>query len=194
MSLHPADEYPVPELTRLVARAALPQGSLCLHLLDAVGPLYRDQQFASLFAPRLGRPAESPARLALVLILQFVENLSDRQAAEAVRARLDWKCVLGLELADAGFDASVLSEFRQRLIDGSLERLLLDPLLVRLRERGALKGGGRQRTDATHVLARVRELSRLERVGETLRAALNALAAAAPDWVGPQVAPDWWDR
>src|SRR6266511_2964013 len=142
----------------------------------------RTAQFAGLFAVR-GRPAVSPARLALVSVLQFAEGLSDRQAADAVRGRIDWKYALGLELADTGFDASVLSEFRARLAADDQTERLLQQLLARLRERGLLVGGGRQRTDATHVLAAVRELNRLELVTETLRAALEALAAAAPTWL-----------
>src|SRR3954468_7844784 len=114
MSLHPQADYPIPAETERVARAAFPKGNLGLHLVDVLGPLYQDQQFTALFRQR-GQPGLSPARLALVLILQFVEGLSDRQAAEAVRSRIDWKYALGLELTHPGFDFSVLSEFRSRL-------------------------------------------------------------------------------
>jgi transposase len=116
-------------------------------------------------------------------VLQFVENLSDRAAADAVRGRLDWKYLLGLELTDPGFHHTVLSEFRSRLVAGQVEQRLLDGLLERLQEQGLLQAGGRQRTDSTHVLAAVRDLNRLERVGETLRAALNSVAVVAPDWL-----------
>jgi transposase len=80
------------------------------------------------------------------LISGFVEGLSDRQAADAVRGRIDWKYALGLELTDPGFDHAVLSEFRTRLVEGNAERLLLDTLLQRLREQGLMKAKGRQRT------------------------------------------------
>ena len=103
----------------------------------------------------------------------------DPQAAEAERGRIDWKYALGLLLTDPGFDHTVLSEFRSRLVDGKAERLLLDTLLRDLRKRGRIKTRGRQRTDSTHVLADVRKLNQLERVGETLRAALNELATIA---------------
>lgn len=109
-------------------------------------------------------------------MLQYVEGLSDRQAADAMCGWIDWKCALGLSLTDHGFDHTVLSEFRTRLLAGEAERLLLDTLLQRLAECGLVKPRGRQRTDSTHVLAAVRRLNRLERVGETLRAALNELA------------------
>jgi transposase len=126
-----------------------------------------------------------------VLVLQFIEGLTDRQAAEAVRSRLDWKYTLGLDLDDEGFDFSVLSEFRTRLIAGGAERLLLERLLEVSRERGWLKRGGKQRTDSTHVLASVRALSHLETVGETLRAVLEEVAEVAPEWLVQQIDADW---
>ena len=193
MSLHPEEYSPVPEETSRVARAAFPKGTLCLHIADALGQIYNDGQFAALF-PRRGQPAEAPGRLALATVLQFVEGLSDRQAADAVRGRIDWKCALGLSLTDPGFDHTVLSEFRSRLVEGKAERLLLDTLLQRLRDKGLVKAKGRQRTDSTHVLAAVRGLNRLERVGETVRAALNELAVVAPDWLQALSPPVWFER
>jgi transposase len=115
MSLRPNGFTEIPAETSRVARAAFPKGCLVMRVRDALGPLFADEQFSELFAAR-GRPAWSPARLALVLVLQFVEGLTDRQAADAVRARLDWKYALGLDLCDSGFDASVLTEFRARLL------------------------------------------------------------------------------
>jgi transposase len=193
MSLRTDDEHPMPEATRRVARAAFPKGTLAMRLADQLGAIYRDEEFAALFPVR-GQPALSPGRLALVTVLQFVEGLSDRQAADAVRGRIDWKYALGLELTDPGFDHTVLSEFRGRLVAGEAGLLLLDTLLVRSRELGLLKRRGRQRTDSTHVLAAVRTLNRLERVGETLRAALNELASAAPDWLQALAPAAWYER
>ena len=161
-----------------------------MHLRDELGGLYQDEAFAALFSPR-GRPAEAPWRVALVTVLQYVEGLTDRQAAEAVRSRLDWKYALALPLTDQGFDFSVLSEFRQRLLTGQAEHLLLDRLLEVSRARGWLKAGGKQRPDSTHVLASVRSLSYLETVGETLRAVLEDLAQAAPDWLVQHIDADW---
>jgi transposase len=153
-------------MTAPVARAAFPNGCLAIRIRDALGEVFEDAQFAELFATR-GRPAVSPARLALVSVLQYVEGLSDWQAVDAVRGRIDWKYALGLELADTGFDASVLSEFRARLVADDAAERLLQRMLDRLRERGLVPR--RQRTDATHVLAAVRELNRLELVTGTLR-------------------------
>jgi transposase len=193
MSLHPAPVGPVPDETARIAHAAFPRGNPWMQLRDTTGPIYDDATFAPLFARR-GRPAEAPWRLALVTVMQFAEGLSHRQAAEAVRARIDWKYALGLELTDPGFDFSVLSEFRARLVHGSAEHTLLEGLLTVCRERGWLKARGRQRTDSTHVLGALRVLNRLERVAETLRAALNAVAEVAPDWLRSLAAPGWHAR
>src|SRR4051794_18036595 len=181
MSLKPIPIQPVPEATARIARAAFRKGNPLLKLRDELGSVFADADFADLF-PKLGQPGLPPWRLALVTVLQFRENLPDRQAAEAVRARIDWKCLLGLELDDPGFDHSVLCEFRSRLLAGGAEERLLGKLLEACRARGLLKARGRQRTDSTRVLASIRALNRLELVGETLRAALNELATVAPDW------------
>lgn len=191
--LRPQDPPIVPEETGRVARAAFPKGTLCLRIADALGPVYQDRQFAALF-PSHGQPAAAPGRLALAVVLQFMENLSDREAADAVRGRIDWKYALGLALTDPGFDHTVLSEFRTRLVAGDAGLLLLDSLLQRLQEQGLVKTRGRQRTDSTHVLAAVRTLNRLERVGETMRAALNEVATVAPEWLQAVAPASWYDR
>jgi transposase len=137
-----AEKLPeVPAETERVAKAVFPKGNVCMTMRDQIGVVYRDEDFQALFAER-GRPAESAWRLALVSILQFMENLSDRQAAEAVRARIDWKYLLSLELEDTGFDYSILSEFRGRLVEGGAEQVLLDSLLSQLKERGLVKERG----------------------------------------------------
>ena len=168
-------------------------GNPWLRLRDDLGVFYADERFAPLF-PTHGQPAEAPWRLALVLVLQFAENLTDRQAADAVRGRIDVKYLLGLELADDGFDHTVLSEFRGRLVAGGAEHLLLDALLEHCDARQLLKPRGRQRTDATHVLTAARALYRLECVGEAVRQALNTLAVVAPSWLQAQVPLEWVDR
>ena len=174
MCLRPEPIAPVPDETVRVARAAFPKGSAYLRFRDEVGRCYMDEDFARLFSAP-GQPAEAPWRLALVSVLQFAENLGDRPAAEAVRARIDWTYLLGLELTDEGCDFSVLSEFRSRILAGSAEQLLLDTFLRCCGQATRLRARGGQRTDATHVLGAVRVLNRLECVGEALRHALNAL-------------------
>ncbi len=162
--LRPQPIGPVPEETARIAHAAFPKGHPYLRLADELDSLFTDETFAALF-PTHGQPACAPWRLALVTILQFAEGLADRPAADGVRSRIDWKYVLRLELTDPGFDTSVLSEFRTRLVDGQTEQLLLDTLLTWCRERELVKARGRQRTDSTHVLAAVRALNRIEVAG-----------------------------
>jgi len=193
MSLKPTPIQPVPEGTARVARAAFRKGNPLLKLRDELGGIFRDEDFADLF-PKLGQPGLPPWRLALVTVLQFRENLPDRQAAEAVRARIDRKYLSGLELDDPGFDHSVLCGFRARLLEGGAEEHLLHRLLEACQARGLLKARGRQRTDATHVLAAIRVLNRLELIGETMRAALNELAAAAPDRLRGAAPRAWYER
>ena len=193
MSLPPQIENVIPEETARVANAAFPKGNLYMKIHEVLGPLFTDAQFADLF-PRRGQPAQAPWRLALVSVMQFAENLSDRQTAEAVRSRIDWKYTLALELTDPGFDYSVLCEFRARLLHGGAEQRLLETLLALSRERGWLKARGKQRTDSTHVLAAIHALNRLENVGVTLRHALNVLTEVAPDWLASQIQPEWIDR
>jgi transposase len=193
MSLQPQAVYVVPEDTARVARAAFPKGNAYLRMHDELGRLYADREFAALF-PLLGQPALAPAQLALVTLMQFAEGLSDRQAADAVRARIDWKYALCLELDDPGFDHSVLSEFRDRLLAGAAEALLLDTLLARCRAAGLLRARGRQRTDSTAVLAAIRQLNRLELVDEALRHALHTLAAVVPGWLRRACPADWPER
>jgi transposase len=193
MSLKPQEVNPIPEETIRVAHTAFPKGNAIMRIRDHLGPIYTDEQFAALF-PHDGQPALSPGRLALVSVLQFAEGLSDRQAADAVRSRIEWKYALGLSLDDPGFDASVLCEFRSRLLAGGAEMQLFETLLNLLREQGFLKTRGKQRTDSTHVLAAVVTLNRLECVGETLRHALNVLATVTPDWLGAEIPPSWYER
>ena len=183
----------IPDQTARLAKAVFPNGNLFMRIRDERGPLYHHQDVAHLFAAR-GRPAEAPARLALVTVMQFVEQLSDEQAADAVRDRLAWKYALALELDDVGFDASVLCEFRKRILEGGAEELFLDALVTLLRERGLLKTRGRQRTDSPYVLAAIRTLNRLMLVGERMRYALNHLAQRAPEWVLARSSPAWFER
>lgn len=193
MTLQAHTELSIPEETVRVARAAYPKGHLYLKLRDVLGSIYQDEAFAHLF-PHNGHPAEAPWRLALITVLQFLEDLPDRRAADAVRGRIEWKYALGLELTDPGFDASVLCEFRKRLVEGGSELLLLETLLNLFKAHGWLKGRQKQRTDSTHVLARVRAINRLMCVGEAMRFALNSLATIAPDWLLSHDDPEWMER
>jgi len=153
MSLQAPLFYQIPEQTAQVARAAFPKGNPYMRMHDALGPIYINPDFAQLF-PKVGQPAAAPAQLALVTIMQFAEGLSDEQTATAVRGRIDWKYALALELTDPGFDASVLSEFRSRLLTGNAELLLFETMLSLFRDQKLVKARGKQRTDSTCAVSR----------------------------------------
>lgn len=191
--LKPNPNYEIPIETRQIAHASFPKGNTFMKMRDEMGTIFTDEEFADLY-PDLGQPAISPWQLALITVMQYAENLTDRQAAEAVRGRIDWKYALGLKLDDSGFNYSVLSEFRQRLLEGGKEALLLERLLECCQTKGLLKGKHLQRTDATHVIAMVRRMNRLEMVGETMRRALNELAKIAPEWLKGELQPEWIER
>ncbi|QLG13019.1 IS1182 family transposase (plasmid) [Deinococcus sp. D7000] len=191
--LRPTAIPEVPADTARIARAAFPKGAPFLRLRDELGVFLTDQDFAYLY-PRRGQPAAAPWRLMLISVMQYAENLTDRQAADAVRGHLAWKYALSLELDDPGLDASVLCEFRTRLLTTPEPLSWLDQLLSLCVERGLLQRHGKQRTDSTHVLAAIRVMNRLELVTECLRAALNALATFAPDWLREVADPEWYDR
>jgi len=184
---------PIPPETVRVARAAFPKGHRYVRVADALDTLCTDAAFVALF-PTHGQPAVPPWRWALAPILQFAEGLADRQAAAAVRSRIDGQDGLRLELAEPGFAAAVLSEFRTRLIAGAAASLLFATLLTWCRACHLIKARGRQRTDATHMLAAVRALNRIEVVGETIRHTLNTRAIVAPEWWRAVRHPDWRDR
>jgi transposase len=166
LRLEPIGE--IPAETARVARAAFPKGTVVMRLRDEFSALYQNEDFRNLY-PTRGQPALPAWRLALVTVFQFLEHLSDRQAADAVRGRIDWKYALGLDLTDSGFHFSVLTEFRARLVAGGAEHRLLDTMLERFKARGLVRARGKQRTDSTYVLAAVHDLHLLELVSTALQ-------------------------
>jgi transposase len=196
MSVQP-QPWPPPAAEIVAAVAAMYRGKrerpLPVMVRDQLGEWLADEQFAGAYGKR-GKPAWPPGRLALVTIFQMAEDLTDRQAAEAVRTRIDWKYALGLDLPDPGFDDSVLSEFRGRVAGGGLDQVVLDTLLERLAAGGLVRPGGKMRTDSTHVVSAVRDLNRLELAGEAVRACLEALAVAAPQVVAQLLDDSWGKR
>jgi transposase len=191
MSMQPRSWVQIPEQTVLVARAAFPNGSVAMSARDHLGEVFTDEQFTAAFGVR-GAPAESPGALALVTALQYTENLTDRQAAQMVARAIDWKYALGLELTDPGFDASVLSKFRTRLVEHGLEEQVFTTMLTVLTGKGLIGAGGKQRTDSTHVISAVRDLNRLEVAGESVRACLETLSVAAPEWLATAIDVGEW--
>ena len=175
-------------------QAAFPKGNLYVDLRAEFGTLYDDQLLADLYPP-FGRPVEvAPWRMALVVVMQYIEGLTDRQAADAVRRCIDWKYALSLELTDPGFDFTLLHDFRCRLLAHAAGQRFLDTFLAACNARGWVKARGTQRTDSTHVLAAIRTLHRLECVLEAMHWALNQLSDVAPAWVQHQVPPAWYTR
>ncbi|MFI5571288.1 transposase [Streptomyces sp. NPDC051740] len=136
MSLRPRSGEQVPPLTAQVARASNPVGTTAIWVRDRLDGLWRDEDFADWY-PRDGRPGLSPAQLATICVLQFLLGLSDRQAAEAVRCRIDFKYAMAVELDDPGFHHSVLTDFRDRLAEDDRADRLLDLALARLKEAPA---------------------------------------------------------
>ena len=185
---------PVPQTTAAMVKAAFPKGNLYVDLHTEFGAIYDDDQFADLYSKNRGRPVEvAPWRLALATVMQYMEGLTDRQAADAVRRCMDWKYALSLELRDPGFNFTLLHDFRERFVLHQGAQQLLDTLLEACQARGWIKARGKQRSDSTHVLAAIRTLNRLECVLETLRAALNQLSEADATWVRRWVPLEWYE-
>ncbi|MFI6318798.1 transposase [Nonomuraea sp. NPDC050556] len=178
----------IPAETVRAARAANPSGTPAMWVRDRLAGVFTEEDFVEWY-PVDGQRGVSPVMLALVSVLQFAENLTDRQAALAVRCRIDWKYCLGLELTDPGFDHSVLSEFRDRMAQDDRADRLLAVMVTRLVEAGLVKQRGRIRTDSTYVLAAIRKLNRIELVGETLRMALEELAGVDEQWLSMLITP-----
>ena len=193
MSVRPRPGADVPELTARIARASNPEGTTAMWVRDRLEGLWSDEDFAHWYS-RDGRPGLSPAQLATVSVLQFLLNLSDRQAAEAVRCRIDFKYALSLELDDPGFDHSVLTDFRDRLAQDGHADELMDLALERMKQAGLVTERGKARTDSTYVLAAVRDLTRLELITEAVRAALEELAHQDPEMLDWLIDQDWATR
>jgi transposase len=196
--LRPVSPGRVPVATAELAWKVHPKGTDEMRVRDALGPLFADEDFAGgrmagMFSRR-GQPGLSPALLAMVTVLQFLHHLSDREAVAAVADRISWKYMLGLELDAAGFDASVLSEFRDRLTEPGRADGLLEVMLDRLKTAGLIRAGQAVRTDSTHVIAAVRALNRVEHAGEALRAATEQIAGIWPDWIVPLLDAGWYHR
>jgi transposase len=194
MTLRPRSLPAVPEATAAALHAAFPRGNLSVELRAEFGTLYDDQLFADLYPPS-GRPVEvAPWRLALVVVMPYIEGLTDRQAADAVRRYMDWKYALSLELTDPGFDLTLLHDFRQRILAHAAGQRFLDAFLAAYKARGWIKARGTQRTDSTHVLAAIHTLHRVECVQKAMHCALNRPSDVAPAWVQQHVPLAWYDR
>lgn len=180
----------IPARTVAVAKKVFKKGNRYVKVRDELGIVFANEKFKHLFSHQ-GRAAEAPGNLAIILVMQHLEGLSDREAAEQVGARIDWKYMLGLELEEEGIRHQILGEFRQRLVAGESTDLLLDEILKRFREKGWLKESKKQRTDATYIVSAARRLKRIELVWEALSKALEMCALQAPRWLEKQINARW---
>lgn len=181
MTLRIRTNTEIPEDTATLGRKLLKANSRYRVIGDHLPEIVCDEDFADIYAPT-GRNAVSPALLSMVTIFQFLEDVPDREAAEMVVIRVDWKYALHLPLDYAGFHPTDLCNFRKRLVENEQEALVFDSMLKKVKALGFLKKKGKQRTDSTHVLAVVQKLSRLELVTETMRVALRAIQRAHEGW------------
>ena len=193
MSLQAKQGYVVPDSTAQVARAILPEGSPVMRMFDELHMIVTDHDFADLF-PARGQPAEAPVRLALATLGQFMEGLTDRQAAHAVRTRIDWKSLLCLELSDTGLDPTVLSEFRSRLLEHGAEQRRFDAVLTRAKTRGVLKAGARPRSDSTPVLGAMRAIDQARQAWPRRCVMRSTSWPLAGEWLLAHTTPEWVDR
>jgi transposase len=190
MCLKAQPPWPMPADTAAVGAALLKEDSPYRLTGDKLFGHLCDTDFADLYSSE-GKPGISPVILAFVTVFQFLEKLPDRQAAEALRMRLDWKYALHLPLTYAGFDYSVLSEFRDRLLAHGAEGRVFDHLVSEFRAWGLITERGRQRTDSIAMLTKVRRLSRLELVVETLRVVVGTMLKADRAWSERILPPSW---
>lgn len=193
MCLKAQEPWPMPSETERIGRRLLAKDSAYRLIGDQLFVTLNDREFADLY-PSEGQPALSPVILALVTVFQFIEKLPDRQAAEMVRLRLDWKYALHLPLEYAGFNFSVLSEFRDRLLQGQAEGRVFEKLVADIRALGLIKECGKQRSDSIAMLSKVRWLNRLEVAVETLRLTVATLVKVDRDWSEEVLPPSWEDK
>ena len=183
----------MPEETGRIGKGLLGENDPYRLMGDQLFEKWKEEEFADLYSSE-GKPGYSPVILALVSVFQFMERLADRQAAQALRMRLDWKYALHLSLENTGFDFSVLSEFRDRLIEGKAEQRVFEEWVEEIRAMGLIKEHGKQRSDRLAMLVKVRRLSRIERVVETLRLAVVGLVDVNREWCEEILPPSWEDQ
>jgi transposase len=180
------DPFEMPEDTRQLAQTILKPTNHYRVIAEQAPDVITDDQLAQMYEPT-GRIAITPSVLALVTVFQFMECIPDRDAADLVVARIDWKYALHLPLAYTGFDHSDLCNFRKRVLLERDKKLLFKAIVTKLKALGCVKKKGRQRTDSLAVLAAVREMSELETVTETMRVTLRALIESQPEWVAREL-------
>jgi len=190
MCLKIQSPWPMPAETERIGRKLLKENDVYRLIGDRLFEQLNEEEYADLYSAE-GKPGISPILLAFLSVFQFMEKLADRQAVNALRMRLDWKYALHLPLEYEGFDFSVLSEFRDRLIKGQAEGRVFEKLVKQIREMGLIKEHGKQRTDSMAMLTKVRRLCRVETVVETLRLAIVAIVETDREWSEEIIPPSW---
>lgn len=193
MCLKAQPPWSMPKETGEIGAQILAPDSVYKLVGDELFALFKEEDFADLYSEE-GKPAISPVILGFVTIFQYLEKYPDRQAVEALRMRIDWKYALHLPLTYEGFDYSVLSEFRDRLLKHQAEGRIFDRLVQAFRAKGLIKERGKQRSDSIAMLSKVRRLSRLELVVESLRLAVGAVLKANRAWGEAVIPPSWEQR
>lgn len=189
----PGSRQPLPENTARAARSVFNVENLYLAIGDQLDALFDDLNLDDLDAFGEKR-ANALLTLGMVTIFQFAEWLPDRQAADAVRTRLDWKYALHLPLDHPGIDPSALSEFRRRLQLNTAGQLVFRRMLSRVAELGLLGQGDKRQADVDEVLAAVDTLSRVEQLAEAMGRTIEALASRQPEWLRAISLPHWYER
>ena len=193
MCLKVQEPWSMPSETERIGRALLKKDNAYRLIGDKLFANISEQEFADLY-PSEGQPGLSPVILAFVAVFQFIEKLPDRQAVESLRVRMDWKYALHLPLEYEGFNFSVLSEFRDRLLEGQAEGRVFENLVKQIQGLGLIKEHGKQRSDSIAMLTKVRWLSRLEVAVETLGLAVVGVVNTEPDWSEEILPPSWEDQ
>jgi transposase len=193
MCLKPVPPRPIPEATAALVKALFPEGSVYQFIGDVLFEQFRDEDFADLY-PKDGQPSISPVLLSFVTIFQALEDLSDRQTVYCLRFRFDWKYALHLEPGYKGFDHTVLSEFRQRLLRHGAESRVFTAIFAQLKQLGFYKHKGIQRTDSLAIYTHHRLLKRIELCVETMRVCIKHLLHHAPEWTRATLPLAWEER
>ncbi len=190
MSLQSTFPSGIPEQTREIGEVILDPDDVCYFLGNHIEEFLSEADFAEMYSS-IGRGGVHPLILSMVTVLQYLEKLPDRRASQQVVKRLDWKYALHQSLIWTGFHYSDLCNFRKRLLENNASSLVFDKLIEHLRAKGWLKSGGKQRTDATHILGEVKRLSLLELKWESLRMALVDLMSHDAKWVWSNLSEDF---
>src|SRR5216683_4755291 len=134
----------------MLAGHLIPAGSMFAFLAAHRAEVFRDADYADLFAPPgLGRPSIPATQMAAIMTLQVLHDYSGRETAEAVRFDVRWKAAIGAALDDAGFDPSTLAYWRNRIARSDRPHRVNDAAKMVVAGTGVLRGRRRRAVDST---------------------------------------------